>query len=297
MAVVQFGRYVKVNIATGSRPGGITIDKLYMTFNINKSVSDEDTSPSTFEIYNPSLSIINEIKLGNGITVEAGYIGPARQVGNIFSGAITDKKRDRRRQDRVVVLEMLSTPVINLTQNKNVISLEYPTPVPLTEVIAEIAKALGVTTDQSVAVFAGLKTYEKGSSYIGVPQQLLFQLCNSIDISYAVDGGVLRFRKSGETTDSSTGLGSIVINRDTPIVGDPEIIDSAEDDEEKPENVSIEAQLSAVYDPGRSVTIQRALLEETSFEKGGDFVITKVNHTGSNIGGKFSSRLILERAA
>ena len=294
MAVVQFGRYVKVNIATESRVGGITIDKLYMTFNINKSVSDEDTSPSTFEIYNPSANIINEIKIGNGITVEAGYIG---QTGNIFSGAITDKKRDRRREDRVVMLEMLSTPVINLTQNKNIITLEYENPVPLTEVIAEIANALGVTTDQSVSVFAGLKTYEKGSTYIGTPQELIRQLCNSIDISYAIDAGVLGFRKSGETSTGSIGLGSIVINRDTPIVGDPEIIDSAEDDEEKPENVSIEAQLSAVYDPGRSVTIQRALLEEMSFEKGGDFVITKVNHTGTNIGGKFSSRLILERAA
>ena len=289
---LEFLRELKVSIKASSR--SIVVDKLYMTFNVHKSVSDEDISPSTVEIYNPDITTINEIQIGNGISIEAGYVG---QMGNIFNGAITDKKRDRRREDRVVILEMLSTPVIELNQNKDIIMVEYEMSVPLTEVIAVIAEGLGVVTDGSVKVFAGLKTYEKGSSYIGTPRELLRQLCNSLDISYFVDGGVLRFREAGKTVDGSTGLGSIVINRDTPIVGDPEVVDRAEDDNDSPENVTMEAQLSAIYEPGRSVTIRRDLLEEMEFDKGGDFVISKVNHAGTNIGGKFSSRLVLERAA
>ena len=110
---LEFLRELKVSIKASSR--SIVIDKLYMTFNIHKSVSDEDISPSTIEIYNPDITTINEIQIGNGISVEAGYV---RQMGNIFNGAITDKKRDRRSEDRVVVLEMLSTPVISLNSKQ-----------------------------------------------------------------------------------------------------------------------------------------------------------------------------------
>lgn len=291
MAVeVAFSRKLELTITAKFRL--IKIDHLYMSFNIYRSVSDEDVSTSSIEVYNANRNLINEINVGDTISIEAGYEG---QTGNIFQGSITRKHRDRRKEDRVIILEMMETSVIGVNRNEDVITIEYKDPVPLAEVIKEIAAALGVMADSTISVFNGKMTFSTGTSYIGTPARLLLEICNPLDISYFVEAGILQFREPGKPTVSSVGLGGIVINRDTPIVGDPEITERVEDDLESPENVAIEAQLSAVYEPGRIITIQHDLLEEAHFAKEGDFVITKANHVGDNLSGKFSTRLMLER--
>lgn len=291
MAVeVSFSRFLEIAITTKSRL--IRINHLYMNFNIHRSVSDEDVTPSTFEIYNAHRDLINEIIVQDTVSIEAGYEG---QTGNIFKGIITDKMRDRRREDRVITLEISEQPASGLNISEDVIVIEFKDSVPLSVVINRIADALGVMTDASISVFDGKKTLSTGSSYVGTPGQLILEICNPLDISYFVEAGVLQFREAGKPTTSSAGLGGIIINRDTPIVGDPEVVSRKEDDLETAENVSLEAQLSAVYEPGRLITIDRNLLEETHFSKEGDFVIIKANHVGDNLGGKFSTMLTLER--
>ena len=282
---LRFKRYVKVTIKTATRE--VSIDHLYLDFTVNKGTSDTNISPSIINIYNPHTNLRNEVQRGDEITVEAGYERPTREVAPIFIGEVTGKTWKRQGVDRILILRALSSHLVSLA-GTSLASLGYSTATPVKEVIRQLAGELMLEVeDESLRLFDTEPDYD--GTFNGPPRILLTELCNAAAVSWRIEEGVLRFYRSGESNKS---LGVLVLDLETPIVGDFENDERSEDDLDSVPNLIFEAQLSAEYEISRAVMIP----EELSMEYAGEYAIIQITHRGDNENGPFMSKLRMEQA-
>lgn len=283
---LRFQRYSKVVITTSTR--AIAIDHLYIDFTINKGTDDTNISPSVINIYNPHGNLRNEIQRGDKIEVEAGYLQPSREIGLIFMGEITNKTWKRQSVDRILILRALSSHLVSL-QGVSLASLGYSTATPVKEVMRQLAGQLMLNVDEeSLRVFDSEPDYE--GTFNGPPRQLLSQLSSAAGVSWRIEEKTLKFYRSGQ---SNKALGTLILDLETPIVGEFENEERSEDDQEAVPNLTFEAQLSSEYEISRAVRVR----EELSMDYAGDYAIIQITHRGDNENGPFMSKLRMEQAA
>lgn len=140
MANKLFGRFVRVEVDTGSYRGAFTNDK----FTINFSVPfDDDPFPNeaTVSIYNLSNSTRNNIKKGSYMTINAGYSSDG--YGVLISGKISKVETKRNGVDDVTtfyISEGVDYSNINVKQ-----TITFKSGVIAQQILYRLAGELGIS--------------------------------------------------------------------------------------------------------------------------------------------------------
>lgn len=250
-----YKRYVQIII--GDDESAISIDSLYISFDIKKALT-EKPSEGTVNIYN--LNDNSEAKIdesGKRIRVIAGY---GENVDLLYDGQVRKITKDKQRLDRITTIE-LGGNVFKITDaffNKS-----YVGAVPVKQIVQDAIPSFGMS---SVGLDKIPASTLNDFAFTGRTSGLLDRILNPLDVQWFEDDGFIRFSVIGESSETV-----FVLKAGTGLVGFPSITDTG---------IDFKALLNGKIKINGRVKIESAIIS-------GVYKITNLVYRGDNRDGEF----------
>ena len=250
-----YKRYIQVII--GNDDNAISIDSLYITFEIKKAISAKP-SEGTVSIYN--LNDTSESKIqeaGERIRILAGYNGNADLL---YDGDIRKIEKNKQKLDRILTVT-IGGNVFKLTDaffNKS-----YNGAISVSQIVQDAIPTFGLDA-------IGLEKIPASTlndfAFTGRTADLLDKILNPLDVQWFEDDGFINFSVRGESTETI-----FVLKPGTGLVDSPGITD---------EGIKFKALLNGRIKINGRVKIESRLVK-------GVYKITQLVYRGDNRDGEF----------
>ena len=280
----QYLRKVRAIFAGGLiiNQGGINKHDIKIEFNIKQTVSSS-TNTATISIYNLHESNRNKIgKEFDAITLEAGYIPPGEEKGNvgiIFRGAIRDVEHRREGSD---IITTISCGDGDKAKRSAKISKSYPKGTPVKQVVDDIAKEMesyGVARgEMKLPDDVAGKTFKRPYAVCGTCSKEMDTIGRGNGFYWSIQNETL------EIIPGNGYIGGVVIlSPETGLIDVPTITDNG---------VNASALLNPGIRPNRRVRIISQTLEMNSQDK--EYRVSESTFSGDNMTGDFRVDMVCE---
>ena len=262
----QYGRRYRLEI--GNRTQSIVIDNLAISFNIEKTISEEPNT-SKIEIYNLNANNRNQIanKIFNQVKLFAGYDEPRL----IFAGQITQTYTSRNDLDFITHIECGDG------QNDYSKSRVYTTlkaGVKDSDVVNMCVKAMS-SSKQGVVDLPKDKALPRCKVLTGDIKDYLKHVAKNNDANWHILDGNLNILPKDKIINDSEGF---ILSEKTGLINSPEKTD---------DGLRVTCLLNPKLNIGSLVRIQSILSEYD-----GDYKITQLTHSGDFLNDTWQTELI-----
>lgn len=267
----------QISMTLGPEGGiGKKFFNLRMAFVINKS-NKGTSNKCTCRIYNLMKQTATlSAKVGNTIIVDAGYQDEGTR--SLFFGVIKRSKTSKSSTDRITEIEAYDG--IKNIQEKTV-SLSFA-PGTLVKTIVDILVSQFAVARGNPYIIPN-KQYANGYAFVGLAKDALTEVLDYIDRVWTIQNEQIYIIEEGEAVNR-TGL---VLSKETGLIGNPELLEDADDDVEQPTEIAftkkryrVKSLLFPQLTPGSDIILK-------SPEANGTFTIENAEFVGDNFGGDF----------
>ncbi|WP_332649655.1 phage protein [Lysinibacillus sp. 54212] len=179
---------------------------------------DDDLTPNLSEVrvFNLSQNTINNLKVGQQLTLNGGYKG---DKGVLLKGRITNVKTPKIGTDRLTVIKVLDSVPYNA---KKKLTKTWKNGIKANALLNDLAKAAGL----KIAVIKLSKnvTYEKGYSIDGNVIEEIQNIAKDCGVSAYISRGNIYIRSLKEGDNHN-----FILNKTTGLVGSPEYFEEEMD--------------------------------------------------------------------
>lgn len=221
--------------------------------------------------------INNNIDHSLAIILEAGFVGEIKTIFKGIVGKIEDKWDAGTRQTKL----RCTDGAINIGEAMT--SRSYPAGTPVSNVINDLSKDLGVTKG-TIEIDTEVKTFNAPVSFVGNTSAQLGKLTDGINHNYSIQDGAIYITPR----DKRLPRESAYLSDETGLKSDPEPLSQGSKKNKK--------NKTPTGGVGFTCQIDGSILPEaTVYVKGKDFdgalKVTKVTHTGSYEESEWTSRV------
>lgn len=277
----QFDRIAQVIFGTVGA-STLTVSNSEVAFSILKTPTPE-SNKATIDIYNLSKASRDKIlDLDQKVTVSAGYRN-ANGLEVIFVGDISLINHAHNRPDIVTRIEANDGETV-LRESR--LSLSYKEGFSVRQILSDIAAKLQVPqkVDLITLQFTD-KTFANGYSFVGQAKDALDTLTKTVGLEWSFQNEELKIQPDGSVDYTR----SIVVNKDTGLIGSPERLENigkkSKKDKAKP-GWKVRTLLQPKAEPGGLITLSsREISTATQFR------IEEVEHKGQIRGTDWTSTM------
>jgi len=191
--------------------GGKTFPDLDMDFDV-KFGDENEPDVSTVTVYNLSPDSVAHIKIGQRLTLNAGYDG---NLGNILSGSISDIQQGKDSVDHSY--KVMVTPE-NLTLLTKTVNKTYSPGVTAMQIVTELLRESGIESGN--VTLENNITYDSGKIISSSLVKALQDIATETNSFYFNRNGIIFIVANRYELD--TGF---LLRPDTGLIGSPEVID------------------------------------------------------------------------
>lgn len=274
---MAFRRQVEMEVGTSE--GSVMISDLDIEFDISRSTKFENNT-AKFKIYNPTSTTISKMLVkGNSVTFKAGYEDEG--IGLIYIGQIVQSTPDLTGADHIVELECGSIQNANTTLEAVTVSLGYRPNTAISQVINEIANALGLGV-YNLEVASGVKL-ANGYTLSGTAKEAMRYVqgvLNVNNLSMFIDNTTLTVFRIGE---GDTKVKAVYLSIETGLMSAPKLTDNADETTggTLTKRLVFNSILNYKIKPYGMLDVDYPTVE-------GTFVTEKCKFVGDNFGGNFN---------
>lgn len=202
-------------------PGGETNMPLHIQFEIEKT-DLETPNTGKISIWNLSQEHISELEKTNCIaTLNAGY-GSTRPL--VMAGLIINCQTEDDGADRRTEIEVEDSLV---SLRDTYVTISYSGKTNAQTVLDDVAGQMGVAV--TYAYNAEFADIPNGYAYVGQARNVLSKICNTSNLTWSLQNGILQVKKPGDTLTKEV----FVLSTDTGMVGSPKRFTSTAADDSK----------------------------------------------------------------
>jgi hypothetical protein len=264
--VRQYGRRYRLEVGNGTQ--SIVIDNLAISFNIEKTISEEPNT-SKIEIYNLNADNRNQIanKIFNQVKLFAGYDDPRL----IFAGQITQAYTIRDDLDFITHIES-GDGQADYSRGRVYTTLKAG--VKDSDVVNICVKAMG-SSKQGVIDLPRDKALPRCKVLSGDIKEYLKHVAKNNDANWHILDGNLNILPKNKVLNNSEGF---ILSEQTGLIGSPEKTD---------DGLKITCLLNPVLNIGGLIRVKSILSEYD-----GDYKITQLTHNGDFLNDTWQTELI-----
>lgn len=274
--MINFERIATVAIG---KPGenGVLIQDNRIQFRVLKTDKPE-TNSMAVTVYNLKESSRQLFETTqNRVVLSCGYAGG--QVLQVAVGDISYGITEYMHPDVLSTAEC-GDGLVKLRESR--VSLSYASSVGVQQVIADIAKAMGLKQRPTLAPLNG--RYQNGWSYVGGAKAALEQVTNRFDLEWSVQSEELQIveRRKPATREI------ILINPSTGMIRSPKRKDQTETERKKnkqPPGIEVELLLNPAIEPGAIVALESRDIDRAQYR------VRTVEHRGDTRGPEWTTTL------
>lgn len=262
----QYGRRYRLEVGNGTQ--SIVIDNLAISFNIEKTISEEPNT-SKIEIYNLNADNRNQIanKIFNQVKLFAGYDDPRL----IFAGQITQAYTIRDDLDFITHIES-GDGQADYSRGRVYTTLKAG--VKDSDVVNICVKAMG-SSKQGVIDLPRDKALPRCKVLSGDIKEYLKHVAKNNDANWHILDGNLNILPKNKVLNNSEGF---ILSEQTGLIGSPEKTD---------DGLKITCLLNPVLNIGGLIRVKSILSEYD-----GDYKITQLTHNGDFLNDTWQTELI-----
>ena len=217
MTDVYWKHFVRCTVA------GIIIEDPKISFRILRQI--DGTAPEGYiALYNLNTDTEQRIhEKGADILLEAGWENTGN-LGLIFDGSVGKIERERNDLSRITRIKISGKAVQPGPQkrtNGSVFRGYDADGVTYKQIITDIVEDMELELGPLDAVPDGTRTW----NFVGSGTSALDQVCQSADITWYEDDGVIRFSKAGRNTEQPDAE-TVTIDQNIGLIGTPAILDN-----------------------------------------------------------------------
>lgn len=267
--MINFDRIARVAIGL---PGtdGVLIQDNRIQFRTLKTDKPETNSMavSVYNLKESSRQLFEDTK--NRIVLSCGYQGSdilQVGVGNVSYGITEYLHPD------VVSTAECGDGLVTLKDSR--VSLSYASSVGVNQVIADIAKAMGLRQRPTLAPLNG--RYQNGWAFVGSAKAALEQVTNRFNLEWSVQSEELQIVERRQPATNEI----ILINPATGMIRSPKRKDETDTDltgDKQPPGIEVELLLNPAIEPGAIVAIEARNFDRAQYR------VRSVEHRGDTRG-------------
>ena len=238
---------------------------LHISFSIERS-EKEASNTGKVSIWNLNDEHIDALKEDDCVAVlKAGY---QDSMPLIFTGVVTFGSTELDGADTVTDIEVTDTRV---ELRDTYVSLSYAGKVNTKDIITDVAGQMGVTP--SFSYNAEFSELPNGYSYVGQAKNVLTKMCDTSNLVWSVQNGVLQIKKPNDVMLREV----YVLSPDTGLLGIPKKINVSKEEEGK----KTENGWDVVYLMNAAIDIDDYVYLESKLVKG-YFRVSQIKIEGDN---------------
>jgi len=242
-------------------------NELDLTFSAEKTAGSEPNrcDISVWNLSEDSRRLVSDE--GATVRLSAGYVGTEALV---FVGDVDDVQTSR---DGADVLSRISCSDGGLAIRSTVVNISTKKDTPVSDLVDQLVGQLGLPKGPIAVVSGALK---RGLAVLGPVQKALDELCSSNGLRWSVQDGAVQVHPVTGTPDAV-----VVLSQDTGLVGIPErLVQRDQKGGVERRGVKCRSLLQPGLNPGRRIRVKSEWVS-------GDFVVERVGHSGSTVGGEW----------
>ena len=287
----QFDRVIRLTVGQPGG-GGVVIENLRMTFDIEKDPTDT-TNKCKVKIYNLAPKTRQAVEKDDSVCIlEAGYKEDAG-LKRIFVGAILHATTRNEGADQITELNLADGQI---AVRDSVVSVGYAAGTNGQQIVTDIVGQMGLTL--RIGPDVSFPDYPNGYSFAGYARDALNILCAAAGAEWSIQNNDLQVIMGGGTT----GVRALVFSADSGLIGSPERIvkspkkahctDGKRRKRKKKEKPSrqagwkIETLLAPTVNPGDAVRIESITVK-------GWFRVESLRHEGDTHGDEWKTKMEL----
>ena len=255
--------------------GGFTIGggdrPLRIAFDVEKADTDSQNTAKV-TIWNLSPEHIAELeKKDCVVTLKAGY---KSKMPLIFKGVVTYTKNRKDGADVATEIELVDDRV---EIRDTYVTLSYAGSIGCKTLIDDVAGQMGVTPSYSYN--ADFKDIPNGYSYVGPARNVLTKACETSDLTWSINNGVLQVKKPRDVMSKEV----YELSAETGLLGIPDKVEISEKQGNHGYGWDVEYFMNAAIDIDDYVYLNSKYVQ-------GYFRVYSVRLAGDNLAGSWSCK-------